>query len=157
MKHLICSLIFSAALVFAADTPAEKLPEGVPAGSTKVAGSTYRFVDKEGKAWLYRHTPFGYQRRAEEEKSEPAAADSDGSRMTPFGRTKGEPERLGSAPAAPRVDTKAREEGDTIHFERPSPFGVYKWSRKKDELTREEQKIWESQQRKPAAAGNDSK
>ena len=36
-----------------------------------------------------------------------------------------------------------KEEGDTLHFERASPFGPYKWSKKKSELNTSEKEAWE--------------
>ena len=37
---------------------------------------------------------------------------------------------------------KATEDGDTIRFERPGPFGTYKWQRKKTDLDEMEQTVW---------------
>jgi hypothetical protein len=41
------------------------------------------------------------------------------------------------------VTVKVTEEGDSLRFERPSPFGVRKWTRKKTELTEMEKAAWE--------------
>ena len=43
----------------------------------------------------------------------------------------------------PPLDFKVTEEGDSLRFERPSPFGVRKWTRKKTDLTEMEKAAWE--------------
>ncbi|MBI1787375.1 MAG: hypothetical protein HYR60_07470 [Acidobacteria bacterium] len=98
----------------------------VPAGATQVDGNTYRFTDPKGKNWVYRKTPFGWA-KAEEKPGETAAS------------------------PAPKVETKMVEDGDTIRFEKPGPFGVYKWQRKKSELTADERAAWEQAREKAAA------
>jgi hypothetical protein len=40
-------------------------PAGVPAGAVAIEGHTWRWVDKAGKAWLYRATPFGVMKSEE--------------------------------------------------------------------------------------------
>ncbi len=40
--------------------------------------------------------------------------------------------------------------GDTVKFQRQTPFGVTKWEKKKSDLTDEERHLFESQQPKPA-------
>jgi hypothetical protein len=120
MKSCIV-FVFSAALLAAADAPAKKVDPPptpvkllqVPAGAVEIRPGSYRFVDSDGKAWVYRKTPFGVVRAAE------------------------------SQTAAP---TTAKEDGDTIRFERPTPFGVDKWQKKKSELNSNERAIWEAQQ-----------
>src|SRR3954451_14082737 len=56
----------------------------VPKGATEVSPNVYRVLDKDGKAWIYRRTPFGMQKRLEE-------ADKTETRdphVTPFGISK---------------------------------------------------------------------
>jgi hypothetical protein len=155
MKRFLLILSFAITAALAADTP-----DGVPKGATKVSPTTYRYVDKDGKAWIYRQTPFGYTKQADEPKPAEEAA-PDGSRATPFGPSKPQTgtddaarSRTGDAPA--KVETKVTEDGDMVHFERPSPFGTSKWSRKKTELNREEQRLLDAQ-RKPAPTENENK
>ncbi len=45
------------------------------------------------------------------------------------------------------VVTKAFDEGDTVRFERPSPFGTSVWRKKKSELDAADQKIIDEQQK----------
>ena len=126
MKTCIVFL-FAAALLAAADAPAKKVDPPptpvkllqVPAGATEIRPGIYRFVDTDGKAWLYRKTPFGVVRTADSQQA---------------------------------ATTTAIEDGDTIRFERPTPFGVDKWQKKKSELTAAERAIWESQQASAAAS-----
>jgi hypothetical protein len=91
----------------------------IPAGAVEFEAGSYRYTDAKGKKWIYRKTPFGVA-------------------------------RMEDRPAAPAPDifadlTKATETGDTIRFERPGPFGTYRWERKKTELTASEKAIWERQ------------
>lgn len=100
-----------------APTAKSALPAGIPAGAVEISPGTYRLPDKQGKNWLYRVTPFGVARF--EDKPEPA-------------------------PAAPIADSiRATEDGDMIRFERPSPFGTYRWQKKKSDLAPDERQAWE--------------
>jgi len=92
-------------------------PLKLPAGAVQVDALTYTYTDAKGKKWIYRHTPFGLS-RAEDKPAEPAA------------------------PAAPSNIT-ATDAGDTVKFERPGPFGVYRWEKKKTELADDERAAWE--------------
>ena len=49
---------------------------------------------------------------------------------------------------------KVVDSGDSLEFERPSPFGSYKWKSKKDSLTPSEREAWDrSRQPTTAASG----
>jgi hypothetical protein len=101
---------------------AAKTEQAPPAGAEQVETNLYRHTDAQGKTWLYRRTPFGLvkmEEKAGEKRSEPI----------PEGMT-------------------AVEEGDSIRFERPSPFGKYRWVRKKTELTELERAVWDRQREK---------
>jgi hypothetical protein len=43
-----------------AAAPREAAPQGVPKGAERVGAFEWRYTDKEGKAWVYRKTPFGW-------------------------------------------------------------------------------------------------
>jgi hypothetical protein len=129
--YFLCSALLCAA-AFA------ETPEGVPKNAKESSPGVYRLVDKEGKAWVYRRTPFGYQKSAETEPDEAkdlerVKAEAGAEVNTPFGKT-----------TLPRsaVMVKVTEEGDSVRFERPTPFGVSRWIRKKSELTDDERKLW---------------
>jgi hypothetical protein len=92
-------------------------PNGVPAAAVRVDATTWRYTDPKGKAWIYRRTPFGMM-KIEENQATPTKS-------------------------APRPITKVVEDGDQLHFERVTPFGMQRWTRKKSDLTAEERQIWE--------------
>jgi hypothetical protein len=102
----------------------------LPAGAVMVEPGTYTFTDAQGKKWIYRKTPFGLARL------EDKPADS-------------------AAPAAPAASagmaTTATEDGDTVRFERPGPFGTYRWQKKKTELDADEQAALDRLHEKSAA------
>jgi hypothetical protein len=118
--------------------------QSVPAGAERVDANTFRHKDAQGKVWIYRQTPFGVV-KFEENKNEPATVG--GRRATPWGTVKVD----GSAP--PKADPEAEakqaslitvtEEGDSLRFERTSPFGKFSWNRKKTELNEDEKAAWE--------------
>jgi len=106
----------------------------IPAGAVETEPGTFRFTDAQGKKWVYRKTPFGVARF--EDKDDAAAA----------------------APAPKEVKPEQKvlavERGDMVHFERPGPFGIYKWDRKKSELSDMERKWLEEQQPNSAPAAS---
>lgn len=104
-------------------------PPGPPKTAVETAPGVFRDVDAKGKVWIYRRTPFGWM-KAEEKDVPPPAANS----------------------AAPAPATRAVEDGDSVRFERNTPFGVQRWTRKKTELTEEEKRIFESASRTGSAA-----
>src|SRR5215469_5647338 len=118
MKILLA--IFASALVLAATdpqatkkttAPARTIkPLEIPKDAVETEPGTFRYTDSNGKKWIYRKTPFGVSRM--EDKPEDTAA----------------------KPVDPAEGIKAVEDGDTVHFERPGPFGTYKWDKKKSEL-----------------------
>jgi hypothetical protein len=134
MKLLIAFTVCSMMLLTAADKPAEKRkpaakvisakPLQIPAGAVEFEGG-WRYTDAQGKKWIYRKTPFGVARL--EDKPDPHA----------------------DSPAIPLADIKATEKGDYILFERPGPFGTYKWQTKKTELSDLEQAAWKRAQAPP--------
>lgn len=101
----------------------------LPAGATMTEPGTYTYTDPQGKKWIYRKTPFGLSKA--EDKPAPAAETN----------------------AAAEAAYTATEDGDGVRFERPGPFGVYKWRKKKSDLTDDEKAAWErSQGKSPSAA-----
>jgi hypothetical protein len=119
----------------------------VPKGAVESEPGTFHYTDAQGKKWIYRQTPFGVARlpgvpgNAVPENAVPhnAAADNaaPGSKPVP------------AADLYPGI--KASADGDTIRFERPGPFGVYKWTRNKSELDEMERTVWNRQLAKTAA------
>jgi len=98
----------------------------LPAGAKQVELGTYTFTDAQGKKWIYRKTPFG------------------------LARMEDKPVEVSSAPSGDGIT--AKEDGDTVRFERPGPFGTYRWQKKKSELADDEKAAWERSKDKDAAA-----
>ena len=98
----------------------------MPAGAVKADDGSYRYTDPEGKKWIFRETPFGIAR--EEDMSAPGASS--------------ESDRF--------ADVNATEAGDAIRFERPSPFGIHRWLRKKTELNPMERAVWNREKARTA-------
>ena len=138
MKHLL-ALIAAAALSLsaasAADAPVEQkdkkaapapplktiVPLTIPKDAKPGENGTFKYTDKDGKKWIYNTTPFGVSRMAD----------------------------MGPAPeyyTAP-VASKAIDLGDTVRFEQPGPFGIMHWEKKKSELTDDERKVLDNQQK----------
>lgn len=107
---------------------AAKPPTGftIPAGAKQVEPGLFRWTDPNGKTWMYRTTPFGVSRWAASEED-----------------TKLE---------AVAKNTTAVEQGDSIKFERVTPFGKRTWVVKKTDMDETEQAIWDHQQQKTATA-----
>ena len=95
-------------------------------GAVEIERGTWRYIDAQGKAWRYRKTPFGLVRFAEED----AMPDDE-----------------------PITDIAAVDKGDTVEFQRRTPFGISKWTRKKSELDANE-KLALERSRRPAAGAS---
>jgi hypothetical protein len=108
----------------------------IPAGAVKTEDGSYKFTDPKGKKWIYRQTPFGIA-KSEDKPADPTA--------TPFGNAKLKPASEAPKPVEGKELTVAYDEGDTVRFERPTPFGTNIWRKKKTELDASEKKILENQ------------
>ena len=108
-------------------SPAPPAELTLPAGAKQVDAATYTFTDAQGKKWIYRKTPFG------------------------LARLEDKPVEANAPPVAAGPEITAKEDGDTIRFERPGPFGTYRWQKKKSELTEDEKVAWQRAQEKDSA------
>lgn len=96
----------------------EREKHGIPKEAKEVSPGRFRHVDKDGKIWMYEITPFGMM------KGEAPPDDPNKEIPIPDGLT-------------------VEEDGDTLKFSRPWPFGGrLNWTRKKTELTEMEQEAW---------------
>ncbi len=130
MTRLTYLLVF-AALTLAAQTtkstkrstqPAAAPAEvTVPKDAVLQSDGNFHYTDAQGKKWLYRKTPFGVSKVEDK----------------PVTAVKPEQDTL----------TVATDAGDSVHFEKPSPFGTVKWDKKKTELDPNEQSIWNRQKK----------
>jgi hypothetical protein len=98
----------------------------IPAGAQQSEDGSWHFTDSKGKKWVYRKTPFGIA-RAEENQLVPK-------------------------PLEVPKEMRASEDGDSVQFERPGPFGTYKWTRKKSGLNEMEQAVWDREKARLAAS-----
>jgi hypothetical protein len=105
-------------------------PLTIPSDAVAKADGSYSYTDKAGNKWIYNKTPFGV------------------SRIQDVGE--GAPDAFVTTPKEQLIQTT--DAGDTVKFQRQTPFGVTKWEKKKSDLTDEERRIFESQQPKPAPA-----
>jgi hypothetical protein len=115
-------------------TPQQKaaaaLPS-VPEGAKEVGPNLYSYTDAQGKNWMYRKTPFGVSKW----EGKPGEEQPDSSKL----------ER--PTPAA----TTATDLGDSVRFQRLTPFGPQTWTRKKSELSDDEKAVLAAQNAKQAA------
>ncbi len=103
----------------------------IPKDAVQVEPNTYRYTDPAGKKWLYNKTPFGISRVEDKSVEDAKKAQED---------------------MAHQIEsTKAVEDGDSIRFERASPFGITRWQRKKGELNEMERAVWDRELQKRAA------
>jgi hypothetical protein len=104
-----------------APKPASSQGTQIPRDAKEIEPYTYRHTDAQGKTWIYRKTPFGVVRFPEQPADQAKPIEEAPESMT------------------------AVEEGDSLRFERVTPFGKVRWTRKKSELTEMERKAWERQ------------
>jgi hypothetical protein len=134
MKRLLIALCFSVAMFAApqdakpadkgakAEAPEKPLTE-IPASAVQIEPGAYRYTDAKGKKWILFQTPFGIAKKEDT----------------------GEPLRKKQQETRTMDGVKIAEDGDSLKFEREGPFGTYKWSKKKSELTDVEKAAWERQ------------
>jgi hypothetical protein len=103
---------------------AQSQTQSIPAGATQVEPNMYRYTDSNGKTWMYRQTPFGISRW--EEGAVPAPQ-----------------------PTAKSDPVSVTDLGDSVRFDKKTPFGGSSWVRKKTELNDEEKALVDAQ-RQPA-------
>ena len=90
----------------------------VPAGAVEIEPNIFKHTDKSGKVTYYRKLPFGV------------------SYYTPEKNAASRNAAPSSAPAS--TETQAYDQGDSVKFIRPGPFGNYTWIRKKSEMNEDE-------------------
>lgn len=117
------AVFFLAGALMAADNGTAKKPDApalrqaVPVKSAGVSR-----IDEHGKKWLEVLTPFGLARFED--------------------NTAGASSLIEEGKKKELELTRAVEDGDSVRFERPGPFGTYRWTKKKTELDALEQAAW---------------
>jgi len=150
---LLLAAVTAAPLLFAQGAPPAKARTQATAGA-KTVPAPQRIIGEDGKMYELRNTPFGPMRLAAD------TVDTTGSAIagikagdvlqTPFG-----PMKVAESPQHPWFEpqpdlTVAYEQGDSVRFERPTPFGVFRWTQMKTELNDVEKAAWERAGRQPA-------
>ena len=120
----------------------------IPKTAVEVEPGVYKQTEASGKTYTYRKTPFGVVKSLDKAKSDkPAEA-------APVAKPTSTPTPFGDVKATPQTETvKVTERGDVLEFERPSPFGSYKWKAKKSELKDSEREAWERSRRQTTTSG----
>ena len=155
MKRFLIAVCFSAAAVGAplplaaqdakppaaqdaksakADAPDKPLT-AIPASAVQIEPGAYRWTDAKGKKWILFQTPFGIARKEDT----------------------GEPLRKKLQEDRGMQGVKITEDGDSLKFEREGPFGTYKWTKKKAELSDEEKAAWQRQKEQAPSAATPAK
>lgn len=113
--------------------PASKarLPLVIPKTATPNSNGTFNYTDEQGKQWVYSNTPFGVV------------------------RVPGSVAPQNDATRRPEL-TRSFDLGDSVRFERPTPFGPVKWEKKKTDLTDAERHLFESQHPSSQSAATSS-
>ncbi len=129
MKKIFALCVIGASLLSAADKKANPKPAAkpapaassapasqvLPAGAVEAGPYAWTYTDAKGGKWIYRQTPFGLVKL--EDKPDVAPAPESG---TPVLVT---------------------DMGETIKFEKATPFGSHKWTKSKADLTDEEKAL----------------
>ena len=100
----------------------------VPPGAKEAGPNLFRYTDPQGKRWMYRKTPFGVNKWEEKPEDQEPHAETPSS-----------------------VQTTVTDLGDSVRFQRPTPFGPQTWTRKKSEMTDDEKAAFATRD-KPADA-----
>lgn len=131
MRSVVVGVLTFAALAAAQTTEKKKAAAPAPAAITipkdataNPDGVSYTWTDKAGKKWIFAKTPFGIMKSAA-----PAEQPTD---------------------TAANSGVKVTDNGDTVSFEKPSPFGAMKWVKKKSDLTDDERRMLDGQNAKTA-------
>lgn len=102
-----------------APAPAPAAPVVIPKDAVEVGPNLWKWTDPQGKGVFFRKTPFGVSRY-----DESAVEAANAAFKLPEGM-------------------KAVDAGDEVRFERPTPFGVSTWKKKKADMDDVERLVWE--------------
>src|SRR5262245_1287077 len=108
--RFVFAIVFSTLMLTAAE-PQAKAPVEIPAGAVERRPRWFYYTDPQGKEWICVRTPFGVSRMADHATGADAAV-------------------------SPAI--KAVEDGEIVKFERPSPFGMHRWQKNRQDLDEKE-------------------
>jgi hypothetical protein len=94
----------------------------VPPEAKEAGPNLFRYTDPQGKRWMYRKTPFGVSKWEEKPEDQEPHAES------------------------PSSGTTVTDLGDSVRFQRATPFGPQIWTRKKSEMTDDEKAAFATQE-----------
>jgi len=123
----------------------------IPANAKQIDAHTWMATDQSGKKWFYRQTPFGVVKTDRDPDSE---TDSEQKR-SPFDGANPAPRSAAAEKSLKPPPAKVVDLGDSYSFERKTPFGPSRWTKKKSELTDEEKAMVSAS--KPQAPAADTK
>jgi hypothetical protein len=103
-----------------ATRPADPAPATPPADAKQIDASTFHWKDAKGEVWVYKKTPFGWSKMREKE-------------LSSYQRPDEKP--------APIEVVDVR--GESVTFEKPTPFGPSRWTKKKSDLSADERSAME--------------
>jgi hypothetical protein len=122
----------------------------IPADAKQIDAHTWMAPDKNGKKWFYRQTPFGVVKTDSDPNKETDADD----RRSPFDGKNPAPRSAAAEKSLQKPAVKVTDLGDSYSFERRTPFGPSKWTRKKSELTDEEKALVSAPKPQTASAAS---
>jgi len=93
----------------------------LPKDAKQIGPFSWSATDTNGKKWIYRKTPFGLVRSEDKPEAQPEAES--------------------------KMPVTFTDQGDSIRFDRKSPFGTTTWTKKKTELNDDEKKIVEGEKK----------
>lgn len=93
----------------------------LPKDAKQIGPFSWSATDVNGKKWIYRKTPFGLVRSEDKPEAQPEAES--------------------------KMPVTFTDQGDSIRFDRKSPFGTTTWTKKKTDLNDEEKKIVEGEKK----------
>ncbi len=123
----------------------------IPKDAKQIDAHTWTAPDKNGKKWFYRQTPFGVVTTDRDPDAEAKSAD----RRSPFDGPNPAPRSAAAEKSLEKPVVKVTDLGDSYSFERRTPFGPSRWTRKKSELTDDEKALVSAS--KPQAAPAEAK
>jgi len=103
----------------------------IPADAKQVDAHTWMALDQNGKKWFYRQTPFGVVKT----DRDPGAQTDAAPKRTPFDGANPAPRSAAAEKSLQKPSVKVTDLGDSYSFERQTPFGPSRWTRKKSDLT----------------------
>lgn len=120
----------------------------IPAGASKLDEHTWMAVDASGTKWFYRKGPFGVTKTDKDVTAVSAAAQARDAQRNPFSGGKSGPPSEAAARSS-QINAKVVDLGDAYSFERATPFGLSKWTRKKADLTDADRALIEASKPQP--------